>query len=193
MWMTVGNEEIYRFAKPNPAMKAWIRALSVAVVVGCAFLVAFWAVGSICGLALGVLIMLWLLSALLGVGMTVLDFRRAVGVTVTPNMMAVFQALSRQEYYWRDVQSVSLSTWREGGLADAFFGWLFYGSDADVSFVKISLRPAIRMPWWTAPTITRGWVIPIVGANTVRVWLQDSEGFVRDVQKYVKRESRNVG
>jgi hypothetical protein len=165
-------------------MKATRRLAVSQFVIGGVPLLVVCALGAIPVVFLMAALAVWLLNSLYLVGLRALTFRVAQGVIVTPMVLAVNQA-TLQQYYWRDVKSISTGVWREGGWAGALFGRLLYGSEANVDFVKVSLRKTIRMPWWTSPWVTRGWVIPLLGANTIRVYVENPESFVKEAQKHL--------
>jgi len=186
MWMTLGNEIVYGFARPNPALKATRKAAAYLVAVGGGMLLVLWIAGAITFWLAGLLALGWVLACVFWVITWALNFRLGAGVLVTPKILAINQWLSRQEYYWREIESVSLTTWKRAGYGDALFGRLFYGNDAGLDFVNIVLRRKLRMSWWAPAVITRGWVIPITGANTIRLYLEDTETFVREAQEHLE-------
>ncbi len=181
----VASSDNYPFAFRNPYIRA-IRRLMVGVfIISSAALLtvagigigsrksAFWTEGFAIVLLAACLAGLWLWGK--------------SRVVVLSEKVVVKGVISRQEYPWRDVRTVSLESWVTGGALRRLYGRLMYWGEATTPYVDIGLSRAARVSLLPrrvdAGTRVKGPSIPTV--RHVRLYLQDGDSFVREAQLHL--------
>jgi hypothetical protein len=184
--MTAPDELSYIFVKPSPFTRAMLRFTGAMAVGGSATILALWGTGILSTFMAGFL-GVYLLVAHLAMAISFLlqgrGMKRAI---LTPVGLQIEQRSAPwHDYPWQDIASVGLQTWKQRAPLNRLFGAMLFREVFNTPHVKIVLRRAIRFPQWgSSPISTRGWAVFVPGINTLRLYLQDPEGFVRDAQRF---------
>jgi hypothetical protein len=184
--MTARDELSYTFAKPSPFTRAMLRFTGAMAVIGSVTILALWGAG-ILSPSNAVALELFLLAACLVMAISWLLLGRGMKRAIlTPVGLQIEQRFAPwHDYPWQDIASVGLETWRQRTLLNRLFGALLFREVFNTPHVKIVLRRAIRFPQWgSSPISTRGWGVFVPGINTLRLYLEDPEEFVRDAQRF---------
>ena len=174
------------FVKPSPFTRAMLRFTGAMAVGGSATILALWGTGILSTFMAGFLGLYLLASCLIMAISWLVQGHGRKRAIITPGGLAIKQRFARWHYYpWQDIASIAMETWRERALVNRIFGAILFRRDSNTPYVKIVLRRAIRFPLWgSSPISTRGWGVFVPGINTLRLYLEDSQGFVRDAQRF---------
>jgi hypothetical protein len=182
-----GEVLTYGVVRRSPFTKAMLKVVGGMLVLGSCAIAVLWIVDTVSSeqTSAGELTLLFL-CVVLAIGFLVQD--RGKRILLTSTELVVERGSSRQRYPWRDVRRVCLETWEEGAALNRLFGRIFYGADASIPYVKIVLARAVRFPLWGPGPGTRVRGVFVPGMNTLRLYLEEPERFVRDARQYVEAQ-----
>ena len=182
-----GEVLTYGFVRPSPATKAMLRVVGGMLVLGSCAVALLWIVDTVSSERASAGELLLLVSCIvLAIVFLVQD--RGKIILLTSTELVVERGSSRQRYPWGDVRRVCLETWEERAALNRLFGRIFYGADASIPYVKIVLRRAVRFPLWGPGPGTRVRGVFVPGINTLRLYLEEPERFVRDARQYMEAQ-----